>query len=97
MNKEIIIAARLNDQDFLEMCILKLYEKQTEDEQSFRSSTHSNRVGFTKADSMYFSEIAEVLLQGESMEYADIGEAARRMRKYAGQLVNYLTEEQIVE
>lgn len=94
--QRIIVEARLRtDQAFLEMCVLKLYEKQTEDEQSFRSTTHTNRVGFTKANALFFTDAAEYIREHDHIPYKDVKNTAKRMVKYSEQLLNYLTHEEL--
>lgn len=102
MNKQLIIEARLrSDTEFLFKCILKLYEQQTEFEQDIKSTAEQNGVGFTKADAPFLTEVTQqihknggTLSEKHYRQY--LPQAAMSMLKYAKQLSNLLTDEEVV-
>lgn len=98
MNKQLIIEAKLlNDVKFLQMCILKLYALQEADEQEEKTAKYKNLRGFSAVDSFELSIIAKNLLLGKEYDTMHSWKAiADKMYKYAKQLANHLTEEEIL-
>jgi superfamily II DNA or RNA helicase len=66
--------------------ILFLYHRQTDREQSSRSTNNLNGRGFNSADAGFLSSLAEILLAGRSLTPKQEAAAARALQKYAGQL-----------
>lgn len=96
MSKQIIIESRiLHDWDFCAMCLLKLYELQTDDEQEIGDTQHDNGAGFNKTDAVELSTYAELLKAGTG-KFTDHTKTliGRKMVKYAGQLSKLLTEDE---
>jgi|SRR6187551_2961394 len=95
MDRTLIVEALLNyDDEFVKKCLVLLYNKQEEDEQSMDESIHQNGVGFNKADARILSDLAVQIL--ESPWELKIDDRIRnRIKKYAKQLSNYLTDEEI--
>lgn len=92
--KTLVIQTKLeHDNDFLFQCVLLLYDKQEEDEQSDNSTRHQNGVGFNKADGTLLSLFAKQIKAEDWENAATYMENARqRMLKYARQLSNLLTD-----
>ena len=95
--KQIIIESRLaTDWNFCSMCLLKLYEQQTSDEQDIGDTQHENGKGFNKADELELSNMAKfikggnVIVLGYAKQYAH-----KALKKYAKQLTTLLTDEEI--
>lgn len=90
----LIIESLLNsDDEFVKTCLILLYNKQEEDEQSMEESIHQNGVGFNKADARILSDLAiQVIESGELKVNTGI---RNRIKKYARQLSHYLTDEQL--
>src|SRR5947208_478034 len=95
-SKEAILDLMTHDQGFLEGCIVRIYEKQTEDEKHTGETTHDNGIGFSGCDSRNGTYMAEYILKGVNQYRKTYGqnlsgrflEKARKfMPKYAGQLV----------
>lgn len=59
--EEILYLIQTNDK-VLYGALKKLYEKQTEDEQQYGETTHSNGVGFNGVDSRFLSSVSEFLI-----------------------------------
>lgn len=99
MNQKILtIQAKMDyDDDFLKKCILKLYERQEEDEQAVRDTTHQNGQGFNKADAKFLTKMASWIIGGLpfSESQQNLADARKRMMKYAGQLSVVLTDQEI--
>ncbi len=100
--KQLIIKSRLEyDWDFCSLCLLKLYEQQTDDEQGSGDTHHENGKGFTKADAFILSSIVHnILKQMErthepELEQCDIDNVRTRLKKYTKQLTTLLTDDEI--
>lgn len=81
------------DDEFLRKCLLILYNKQEEDEQSMDESIYQNGVGFNKADARILGDFALQLIETGELKVND--GMRRRITKYSKQLSNYLTNEEI--
>lgn len=66
--------------------ILKLYDKQTEDEKYAGETKHNNGVGFNGADSKFMSSIAEFLKRTGFLTDKQKACARKRLVKYTKQL-----------
>ena len=98
MEKQIIIESRLlNDWEFCSMCLLKLYEQQTDDEQGTGDTHHENGKGFNKADATILSYYADRCMNHIPVPIPteDRVMVAVKLKKYAKQLTTLLTDEEI--
>jgi len=94
--KQLIIESRLaTDWDFCSMCLLKLYEQQTDDEQDIGDTQHENGKGFNKADATLLSHYTIKVKYEVPMNNADKAIAKFKLKKYAKQLTTLLTDEEI--
>ena len=93
--KQLIIESRLaTDWDFCSMCLLKLYEQQTDDEQDIGDTQHENGKGFNKADAVRLSGYAQAALR-QSLSEGIHFRLSDNLKKYAKQLTTLLTDEEI--
>ena len=96
MADDLIIRMRLQyDDEFAIKCLLKLYEKQEQDEQLIMDATHRNGVGFNKQDSFQLSAIANLAVKGVEISNRNLETLHELMPKYAKQLSRYLTDEEV--
>jgi hypothetical protein len=74
--------------DFVERSLVKLYEKQTFDEQVNGETRHNNNVGFNGADSKILSSFCVWLLNGHNrhLSVKQMYIAKRRIMKYSKQI-----------
>lgn len=84
--KAAVIRAALADDQFLCLCLSKLYEAQTMDEQKVRTTMRKNRVGFSIADGRACSEAAEAYLRDGYLPSLVLEDMRVRLQKYAHQL-----------
>lgn len=84
-----------DDHDFAQMCLFKLLERQTADEQEYRHTSHTNGIGFTKGDALALTKYAELLTPGVGMKEEYWIDLHKRMPKYAKQLFSVLTAEEL--
>lgn len=95
MNKFALRSRLSHDVEFLQLCLLRLYEQQEADEQGARSTWHENGVGFNKADGSVLSVYCETLLSGHPLTSEQLRDATTRMNKYTNQLATLLNEDEI--
>lgn len=68
--------------------LVRLYQYQTQDEQSTLETKHTNGVGFNSADARTLTDIAQKCQRfGGTLTPRQTALVRRRIRKYAGQLV----------
>jgi len=82
-----------NDSSFLEDCILKLYEKQTNDEQQVEYSKYHNKEGFNAADAKQMSVWAKNILNNKHLDTSEISVARKRLFKYVNQIGSIINRE----
>lgn len=78
------------DSEFLKECIIMIYNLQTSHEKMVKSTTHTNDVGFNKADSFFMTQIAERLRDNIPVSEDDLLIASEKMGKYAGQIASII-------
>ena len=93
--EEIRIKLR-TDQKWTERAILKLYERQTADEQQIERTKWMNGVGFNATDSRRLSRYAEWLNSGKKLSGEHVQIAQRMVAKYAGQILEMIEYKQSV-
>jgi hypothetical protein len=87
-----------DDIAFLEKCIIAVWKRQTDDEQDTEDTHEENGIGFNKGDAPILSGYADKINArgpNERLREWDFKDASKRMQKYAGQVVRYLTREEI--
>ena len=67
--------------------VVAIWQRQTADEKARNDTTHENGVGFNHADAKAMSRLALFIKNGNDIYPDEIADARRRMRKYAGQLL----------
>ena len=66
--------------------LVKIFEKQTEDEKRTEGTRHSNGVGFNSVDAQILSSFAKQVLRYGRLSDKQLSIARRKIMKYAGQL-----------
>ncbi len=67
--------------------LLRIYERQTADEQQEGSTKYNNNVGYNAADSRIMTELAVCLIRYKKLFPNQIQTARRILLKYSGQLL----------
>lgn len=95
--KYAIIKSLLQTSDeFLYLCLKKLWMKQTIEEMAEMVTLENNGEGFNHADAFHMSKYAEWTDQGLPLTHSELQDARRRIIKYTTQLSNLLTEEDLL-
>lgn len=66
--------------------LVKIFEKQTEDEQQSDDTRHNNGVGFNGLDARILSSFAKQVIERDSLSPKQMAIARNKMKKYAGQI-----------
>lgn len=96
-DKTLIIRTKMEHDDvFLRKCLLKLYDRQMDDEKIDKSTNHENGMGFNRADAKDLSSAAVMWGRiGAQPIPLRIKQIRERMLKYSKQLSNLLTMDEI--
>lgn len=92
ITKDEIAVKLITDTRWLERGILAIYNKQTYEEQASESTLKNNGVGFNGVDAYILSSFAKQLLAGNHLSKKQRILAAKKMPKYAGQLLQIVKE-----
>lgn len=84
--QEEIIALIEKNNIFVEKCIIKIYERQTADEQENSSTEHNNGIGFSGVDAKTMTYYANYILSGRHLTGEHLEKARKRIKKYKRQL-----------
>lgn len=77
---------------FLARAIVKIYERQTEDEQQADMTGHNNSIGFNGIDAFILSKFAKFFMERKFLSPKQIVVARKKMMKYAKQLTTIANE-----
>lgn len=85
------ILNRYDDQ--VAKAVVKIYEKQTYDEQVSQETKENNGVGFNGVDAPIMSSFARFYLERGYLSPKQLGIARKKIMKYAGQLCKITNQE----
>ena len=78
--------------------VVRIFQNQTKDEQSTESTNHYNKIGFTGSDAHFLTSLAKQYIRKGYLSQKQDAVLARKITKYARQLVNgSIAEGKIVE
>lgn len=90
------ITTLLNTNDgFLCRAVVKIYERQTLDEQSNDTTSNNNGIGFNGIDAFILSRFAKFFADKKYLSPKQIVVARRKMLKYAKQLTTIANEQSV--
>ena len=70
----------------VKQALVRLYNRQEQDEMRDKKSVHENGVGFNKIDAYYLSKSAEKVLQGKQLSESELNACRWSIMKYWRQL-----------
>lgn len=73
--------------------LVRIYEKQTDDEKKTEMTTHENGVGFNGSDSRFLSKLACFYIKHGYLSEKQLSIVRKRILKYAGQLTKIANKE----
>lgn len=72
--------------------LVKMYERQTADEQQIGTTKHYNNIGFNGRDAYFLSDVARRSMQYAGLTKGQTSSVAKSLIKYAGQLESIAKE-----
>jgi hypothetical protein len=82
-----------NSNKMVSLSLIKIYEKQTEDERSAELTKYRNGMGFNAKDAKFGTSLAKVVERGGVLSERQIDCARRILIKYSGQLTKIANSE----
>lgn len=92
--KEFIQNKLMTENSWVERSLIKLYEKQTLDEQRVKETKYQNKVGFNSSDSPYLSYCSQYVLSGRSLSGHHLEKCRGKLMKYWKQILGFIIERQ---
>lgn len=83
---ELIKAVLITNQEQREKALIKIYNRQTQDEKSAEATKYHNNIGFTGADAMILTSFANQLLTKKYLSEKQQFILTKKIVKYAGQI-----------
>ena len=77
--------------------IVKLWQRQTADEQSAQATGHDNGVGFNGTDAFILSSFAEQINKGRTLSPKQLAIAFKKLTKYSRQIISEIPSEKLTE
>ena len=77
--------------------IVKLWQRQTADEQATQSTGQDNGVGFNGTDAFILSSFAEQINKGRTLSPKQLAIAFKKLPKYSKQIISEIPADKLVE
>ena len=77
--------------------IVKLWQRQTADEQATQSTGQDNGVGFNGTDAFILSSFAEQINKGRTLSPKQLAIAFKKLPKYSKQIISEIPAAKLVE
>ena len=77
--------------------IVKLWQRQTADEQATQSTGQDNGIGFNGTDAFILSSFAEQINKGRTLSPKQLAIAFKKLPKYSKQIISEIPTEKLAE
>ncbi len=77
--------------------IVKLWERQTADEQAAQTTGHDNGIGFNGTDAFILSSFAEQINKGRTLSVKQLAIAFKKLPKYSKQIISEIPADKLSE
>jgi hypothetical protein len=77
--------------------IVKLWQRQTADEQASQNTGHDNGVGFNGTDAFILSSFAEQINKGRTLSPKQLTIAFKKLPKYSRQIISEIPADKLTE
>ena len=77
--------------------IVKLWQRQTADEQTAQSTGHDNGIGFNGTDAFILSSFAEQINKGRTLSVKQLTIAFKKLPKYSRQIISEIPADKLIE
>jgi hypothetical protein len=98
MNKAIVTYVKnqlATNPAWAQRAIVKLWERQTADEQNAKTTGHNNSIGFNGTDAFILSSFAEQINKGRTLSVKQLAIAYRKLPKYSRQIISEIPAEKM--
>ena len=82
---------------WVQRAIVKLWQRQTADEQAAKTTGHDNGVGFNGTDAMILSSFAEQINKGRTLSVKQLAIAFKKLPKYSKQIISEIPADKLSE
>ena len=82
---------------WVQRAIVKLWQRQTADEQAAQVTGHNNGVGFNGTDAFILSSFAEQINKGRILRTKQLAIAFRKLPKYSKQIISEIPADKLAE
>jgi hypothetical protein len=90
--KEFIQEKLMTEVRWVERSLVKLYERQTRDEQISRETICENGIGFNSSDSRYLTYCSQWILKGNPLNEKHFIKCGSKLKKYWRQIQECIVE-----
>jgi len=87
-----VVELMQNNQLFLERALLELFERQTEDEKTYKDTVYKNGRGFSASDAKILTRYALYLQSGRSLTGEHLVKAKNILPRYRRQVLSIIAE-----
>jgi hypothetical protein len=91
-SKEVIQDKLMTDSRWVERSLIKLYNRQTEDEQTSKETKWENGMGFNGSDSRYLTYCSQWVLSGRSLSGVHLTKCGTKLKKYWKQIQDEIVQ-----
>ena len=86
-NETVVMELIETNQPFLERALVKIYDRQTEDEQVAKVTHYHNHIGFNSADARNMSYYAKWVQSGRPLSGTHLEKCKKTLKKYRKQIL----------
>jgi len=100
MNKAIVTYVKnqlSTNPAWAQRAIVKLWERQTADEQATQNTRNVNGMGFNGTDAFILSSFAEQINKGRTLSPKQLAIAFKKLPKYSRQIISEIPSEKLTE
>lgn len=90
--KEEIATLLATNDTFVARSTVKIFERQTADEQINDGTSHNNGIGYNGSDAFIMSKFAKFYMEKNYLSTKQLEIARKKIKKYAGQLTRIANE-----
>lgn len=87
-----VVELMQSNQKFLERALLELFNRQAEDEKTYKDTIHKNGSGFSASDAPVLTRYANYLKSGRPLTGEHLEKAKKLLPKYRRQVLQIIAE-----
>lgn len=95
---KVFLKTKLSTNDkWAQVALIRIYERQTPDEQAAKDTVHRNNIGFSGADALFLSSFAEQLQKNGRLSSTQLQFLKKIMPKYWNQIWTLSSQTKIIQ